>query len=351
MTETFVDVTGSLMPDESVNLSAEVPGTLARVLVDFGQAVKKGQVVAELDTRELRMAVERSRALLRQAYARIGLTPEQDASAATDPPAVRQARAQYEDARSKFDSAARLMKSGDIAQERYTELEKTAQSRKAALDAAQDDLRMQLASIDQLKFDVSLAQKRLGDASIRAPFDGEVAEKLISAGQFVKENTAVVRVVKTWPLRLRAEIPEAMVSEARVGTAVTFTTDAVAGQEYRAIIRELNPSLDPRSRSRTAEARIERADSRLRAGMFVQVRVAGKKVESIVVPKRAVYSVAGLTKVYAVRGGRVVEIKVVPGQALGEWVVVSSSQLKVGDVVATNQTAQLVNGAKVTVKG
>jgi len=67
--EKTISVTGSLHPDETVNLSAEVAGTLARVYADFGQNVRRGQLVAELDRRELALQAERARAALQQALA------------------------------------------------------------------------------------------------------------------------------------------------------------------------------------------------------------------------------------------------------------------------------------------
>jgi len=75
--ERSLSVTGTLAPDESVNLSFEVAGPLARVLVDFGQMAHKGQVLAELDQREWLLQVERSRSAVAQALARVGLQPGQ----------------------------------------------------------------------------------------------------------------------------------------------------------------------------------------------------------------------------------------------------------------------------------
>src|SRR5262245_52757209 len=75
--ERNISVTGSLLPDESVNLSFEIPGTLATVFTDFGRMVRKGDVLAELDQREITLQLERSRAALAQALARVGLSPDQ----------------------------------------------------------------------------------------------------------------------------------------------------------------------------------------------------------------------------------------------------------------------------------
>ncbi|MEX2260718.1 MAG: efflux RND transporter periplasmic adaptor subunit [Bryobacteraceae bacterium] len=349
--ERSVALTGSLLPDETVDLAAEVPGTLSSINVDFGQNVRKGDVVAQLDQREFSWQVERSRAALSQALARIGLNPGQEEINPDSTPAIRQAVAQYEDARSKFDTAKRLVASGDIARERYVELEKAHLAREAAVQAARDDLRTQLAGIQALRAEVKLAMKRLQDTAIRAPFDGAISARLASPGQFLKENTPVATLVKSSPLRLRAEIPESAVAGVRIGTPLTFTTDAAPNAVFRAVVRELNPSLDARSRSLTAEARLLQSDARLKPGMFVQAKVVTSQNASIVVvPSGAVYAVAGLTKVFVIENGKAAERHVPPGQPIGGWVEVPEKSVRPGQQVALSNLALLTEGRTVQVR-
>ena len=125
-----------------------------------------------------------------------------------------------------------LVKTGDISQERFTEIEKVYQSRQAALDAARDEARTLMANVQALKAEVKLAQKRLNDATVRAPFDGAVQEKLVSAGEYLKENTPILTLVKTNPVRLRVDLPESAAGTVHVGTNLTFTTDAAPGDTF-----------------------------------------------------------------------------------------------------------------------
>jgi len=347
--ERTISVTGSLLADETVNCSSEVPGRITAVSVDFGSQVHKGQVVAELDKQEYQIALDRARASLAQALARVGLNPDQENVAPESTPAMQQAKAQLEDARFKYDSAARLVKSGDIAAERFNEIEKAYAARKAAYEATRYDLRTQLATIQALRAEVRLAAKRLSDTTIRAPFDGAVSARQVSPGQYLKENTPIVTVIKTWPLRLRAEIPEAAASTTHVGTALTFTTDSAPGAQFHAMIRELNPSLDPRARSLTAEARLVERDPLLRPGGFVQIRLVTQRDATVTtVPRQALYLVAGLAKVFVVRNGKVVEVHVPPGLETNGWVEVPAG-IQPGDPIVINKLDLLVNGAAVQV--
>ena len=344
-----ISVTGSLSPDETVTINSEVVGKVTAIRFDFGQAVRKGDVLAEIDKQEYQIQLERSKGALAQALARLGLSPGQENVPPTSTAGMRQAEAQLEDAKFKYESAAKLVKTGDISQERFTELEKAYRARQAGYESSRDELRTQWASMESLRADVKLAEKRLNDATMRAPFDGIVSQKHVSAGQYLKDNMAIVTLVKTNPMRLRVEVPETASGAVRVGTRLTFTTDAIPGREFQAVVRELNPSLDAKSRSLAAEARITASDPRLRPGMFAQVNLLlAREVEVVMVPKQAIYTIAGLTKLFVIREGKALERRVMPGAEQGGWVEVPADAVKAGDRVAISNLGALVNGTSVT---
>lgn len=347
-----VSVTGSLVPDESVTVSSEVAGRVVSMNADFGQVVKRGEVVAQLDRREFEIQLDRSKAALAQALARLGLSPGQENQPPTSTPGVRQAEAQMEDARFKYQNAAKLVKTGDISQERYTELEKAFRSRQAAVEAARDELRTLWSNMEGLRAEVRLAEKRLNDTTLTAPFDGAVTQKHVSPGQYVDRNVPVFTIVKTNPLRLRLEVPESDSALVRPGTAISFQTDAVPGERFQAIVRELNPSLDTRSRQLLVEARLTQSDPRLRPGLFVQVDLMLERdVPVVVVPKDAIYTVAGLTKLFVIRDGKAAELRVPPGRVLGDFIEVPQDQVKAGDRVAVEKLGVLYDGSPVSGKG
>ncbi|MBA3974123.1 MAG: hypothetical protein C0504_07905 [Candidatus Solibacter sp.] len=347
--ERSIMVTGSLQPDETVTVTSEVSGRIRTINYDFGQPVRRGMVVAELDTTELKLQLERVRATLAQALARVGLpadAPEDTSPEST--PSMRQAKAQFDDARSRFERAEKLNKSGDIAQERFVEAEKALAARQAAYDMMRDDKLTQLAAIKGLRADLRLAEKRVRDATVVAPFDGQVSAKHVSPGQYIKENVPIVTLVKTSPLRLRVEVPESAVGLVRVGTELVFTTEAVAATEFRARVTELNPALDARSRTLSAEARLLAADSRLKPGAFVQVRlVTSASYPVIAIPKAAVYTVAGLNKFFTIEGGKAVEHKIPEILGRNGFVEIPDGLIPAGAQVAVSNVALLTQGVPV----
>ena len=347
--ERSISATGSLLPDDTVTLSSEVQGRVAKIYYDFGQSVKKGAVLLELDPTEYDLQIERAKGALNQSLARLGLpayngkmTPPEST------PGLRQVLAQVEDARFKYESASKLVKSGDVSQERFTELEKAYRARQAGVELARDEIRVSWMGVTALEADLKIVQKRRGDTILRAPFDGEIGEKIAAVGQFVKDNTPLLRLVKTNPVRLRAEIPEVAAGVVRIGTQIAFTTDAVPGTTFTAVVRQLNPSLDARSRTLSAEARLVQADARLRPGMFVQVRLVTQAAARMVaVPRQSIYSVAGLTKLFVIQNGVAKLVTFTPGAEIDGWVEVPNDVVQKGDQVAMTQLGMLTNGTKV----
>jgi RND family efflux transporter MFP subunit len=350
--ERMISVTGSLLPDETVTVNSEVVGRVLTIKADFGQAVRKGDILAEIDKQEYQIQLDRSKAALAQALARLGLSPGQEKTPPTSTPAIRQVQARLEDVKFKFESAAKLVKTGDISQDRYNEIEKAYRAQQAALESVNDELRTQWASMESIRADVAMMQKKLGDTTLRAPCDGVVSQKHISPGQYVKDNAPIVTLVKTYPLRLRVDVPESASGQVKTGTTLVFTTEGLPGETFQAVVRESNPSLDARSRSLQVEARLTKGDARLRPGMFAQVRLVVEKSSAmLLVPKAAVYSIAGLSKVFAVRDNKAVEFRVVPGEERDGMIELPAGTVKDGEIVATSNQAALITGTPVRVVG
>lgn len=342
-----IDVTGTLEADETVSLSFEIPGRVSVFRVDFGQLVKKGDVIAELDRRELEWQLERAKANVGQLSARLGMKSPDEAYPSSSAN-MRQAQANYEDAKSKYESAAKLVLSGDISKERAVELQRTLQARQALIDATSDEMNGLVAQLRAQKADLEIATKRLSDTVIRAPFDGGISAKLISPGQYIKDNTPVATLVKTSPLRLRVEVPESYSSLIKSGSVVSFTTDAAPGKEFQAVIQHLNPSFDAKNRTLLAESKIPASDSRLRPGTFVQVKLITRRADAVVmVPKNAIYSVAGLSKVYVIRNGKAVEVRIAPGAEVDGWAEAPAGAIQPGEAIAVSNLLNLINGAPV----
>ncbi len=346
-----IEIVGTLLPDDEVVVGAEVEGTVARVNVDLGSFVRRGQILAEIDRREFQLRLEQARAALAEARARLGLRPGQGDE--IDPertPLVEQARAAYEDARSKYESARRLYATGDIPEQRYIEAEKTFQARRAAYRAAIDSVRNQLAGLRRLRAQVALAEKELSDTIIRAPITGSVTVKHISAGEYLKRGAPVVTLVKLTPLRLRASVPEPYAAAVTVGRELRFTVDAVKGETFRGRVTRISPSVNPETRSLVIEAEIDNRDFKLRPGYFARAElVVEPNARVVLIPSRAVVRYVGLTRVYVIEDGRAVERSVKLGTEVDGWIEVVEG-VRAGEQVITSNLSRVKNGQPVEVE-
>jgi membrane fusion protein, multidrug efflux system len=347
--ERFVEVVGSLKADQEVVVSSEAKGVVEELPVDLGSVVRRGQLLARLAQRESKLRVDQAQAALEQARARVGLRAGTSRLEADQNSEVRQAKASLDEARLRYERAKTLIKNGDISRERFDEAEIQYRSAEARYQASQDSFHNQTALVEQRAAELQLARKQLQDTVIVAPIDGTVSARHVTRGEYIKAETRIVTLVKSNPLRLQAVVPEVAVASVRVKLPVTLIVDAYPGRTFKGEISRVSPSLDEKARTLTVEATIENSAGTLKPGLFatVQLRIA-KQSPAVMVPSRALLAFAGLTKLFVIQDGKVVERVVKTGLKDGDFVEILEGA-KVGERVAVESLGRLSNG--VPVKG
>jgi RND family efflux transporter MFP subunit len=348
--ERYVQVVGTLKADQEVVVSSEVRGTIDELPVDLGTKVKRGQLLARISPREYKLRVDQAQAALDQARARIGMRSGDGQLDAEQNSEVRQAKAVLDEARLRFERAKTLIKNGDIPQERYDEAEIGYRSAEARYQAAQDNYHNQTALIEQRVAELQLARKQLNDTSIQAPLDGTVSARHVTRGQYIKAETPIVTIVKSNPLRLQAVVPEVTVASVRVKLPVTLTVDAYPDRTFQGEISRVSPSLDEKTRALTVEATVQNSDGTLKPGLFATVQLlVTKQSPAVMAPSRSLLAFAGLTKLFVIQDGKVVERIVKTGLKEGDFVEILQGA-KVGEQVAVESLGKLSNGVAVKAK-
>ncbi len=328
-----VTVTGTLAAFDQATLSAKVPGRVRSITVEAGSRVRRGQVVAQLESQDYQQRVEQAEAALAEARARLGLTPEgtDDRVDAELIGTVRQARAALYEAQARRDRAAGLLAEGKIAQAEY---ESAAAALKSALDRfheAVEEVRTHQALLAQRRSELALARQQLEATDLRAPFDGTVHEKRASVGDDLAAGAAVVTVVKMNPLRLRAEVPEGEAQSVRPGDRVTARVEGGA-HDYEGRVRRLSPTTSGQNRVLVVEAEITN-DGTLRLGTPASAEIeAGEGAAALAIPVGAVVSSDGVEKVIVIENGTAAERPVTTGRRDDEWVEILTG-LNLGDAV------------------
>lgn len=331
-----VEAVGSLFAYDEVVVSSEVDGRAEQVLVDVGDYVTKGQPLVEVLPIEFRLAAQQQEAVVEQARAKLGLIGEDaEIKDPTQTAAVRKAAADMANAEQKFKRSELLARQGIVPRQTFEEDELAYKAAQAAYDLTLQDVRNLQASLQQERATRDLANKKLKDTKIVAPFSGYVKERDVTVGQYLKVQTPVMSIVNADPVRVRLKVPEKMAAWVAVGQSATVDVEAYPQRAFTGKIWRINPSVDPQTRTFDAEALIENHEGLLKPGFFVKASIPSKKVDSVLlIPQKALNYAYGIYKVYALtENNKLKEREVRVGDRVGENVEVISG-VEQGDRVA-----------------
>ncbi len=297
--ERTVSVVGTLAASAQAELASEVEGQVVAIEADLGDRVARDQVLA-------RVRQDVTEAKLREAEATLE-------KSAADEARARPLRAQ-----------------GVISTQEYDQVHWSLETARAR----RDQLRIEL---DRL--------------AIRSPFDGSVAARLIDAGSYVRAGTVVFRVMQDDPIKFRGEIPEREVPSLQAGQAVRVSVDAFPGETFTGEVSRVGSASDPTARSLTFEALLPNPDHRIRPGFFGHGEVVVSRDErALAVPRSALSTFAGVTKLFVIEEGVAREREVTLGVDLGDGWVEIAQGVAHGKQVATSGLSKLADGTPVVVR-
>lgn len=278
-----VRVTGRIEAVSAVDLRPDEQGRVVGLLFEEGQAVDSGTPLIRIDASLLRAQAER-------------------------------AAADRDLARQQLERVRRLRADNAASPADLEQAEATARSAEAAL---------------------AVLQLQVERSTVRAPFSGVIGQRFVSAGDYVTTNSRLLTIQTTDPQRAVIEVPERYASRLRRGQGVEFTVASQPGRTFRAVVDFIDPVVQPTSRTIVVKARAPNPGQQLRAGMFIEARLAtATRAGAIVVPEDAVQPLRTANIVWAVVDGkasrRVVElgarsqgvVEVLTGVRAGEQIVV-----------------------------
>jgi RND family efflux transporter MFP subunit len=348
-----VDLSGTLLSPDQAKVSSEVGGIVIEVRIQLGTEVKAGDVLVRLAPRELQLALDRSESALRQVEAQLGITRSQNREPPPDEQiaSVRQAIANRDDARAAFARAQQLNSRGLLSQVDRDTADTRLKVTEANYQAAIDTARSLKASLQDRRAAFELAQKKLSDAVVRAPVAGSVAERLVQTGEYIRENTAVATIVQMQPLKLKTAIQEKNASLIKVGQSVEFTVEAFPGRAFVGRIAYVSPSVDQATRTFAVEALVDNGDRQLKPGFFAKGVVMTRVDDEVMaVSEDTISTLAGVSTVYVIDGGKARQQQVVVGARQNKLVEITSG-LTGNETLATTNLSQLATGVSVQTGG
>jgi membrane fusion protein (multidrug efflux system) len=296
---------GTLAPVQGVTVSADLPGIVERVQFESGQAVRAGQVLAVLDTRQ-----------------------EQAQLAAIE--------AQRELARLTFDRVQGLLNEKVIS--------------RAEFDRATADYRQNDAKVGEVQ---AVVQRK----TIRAPFSGILGIRQVNVGQYLTGGAALVTLQSLNPIYVNFGVPQQSVGQIPVGRVVHVRANDGA-TAWTGRVSAIDSLVDETTRNITVQATLANPDGKLRPGMFVQTEVTlGPSQKVLALPASAISYAPFGDSVFVVaemkddagrtyRGVRQQFVKLGPSR--GDQIAVLSG-IKPGDEVVTSGVFKLRNGAAIQI--
>ena len=345
--ERTVRATGTLTADEQADVAAEVGGRIAAAPVERGSIVAAGAPLLQIVPDEARAQAAEADANARQLEARLGIAR----GGSFDPdqvPEVRAAKATADLTQSELARFRGLLDQRVISPSEFEQRRTQADAARQQYEAARNGATQQFHALDAARARASLSAKLLADTTVRAPFAGVVAERLVSVGDYVQKGTRVAVVVRTQPLRLQLTVPEQLARAVQPGAAVTFDVDTTPGRAFTGTVRFVSPTISASQRALTVEAIVPNADHALAAGAFVSARIGqGTTSSGLFVPTAAIIGTGTATRVFVVTGDHVETRLVTTGVTQGTTTEITSG-LAAGDRVATTHLDQLADGVKVS---
>ncbi len=375
-----VQATGSFVAHDTSDVAPNEAGIIVATLVDVGDFVQQGQVIAKLDDRDAKLRLDQAKAAqqqaeasVRQAQSKIGLAQNQQFDPGTVPE-VLSAKAAYESAVAQQKLAQadakryeNLVNSGDVSRSAFdkahtqvetadAQVNASRQQYEAALNAARQNYQgvaTQEAGQLGTRAQLALAEKVLADTQVRAPFAGYVSARAVTPGEYVSTSSKIATILRVTPIKLELQVPELYAQQMKKGLSVGANVTGYAGKVFDGKVTAINPAVDPNSRTFVVEATFANSDVTLRPGMFATARIVlPGSTQGIFVPASALITDAttNSSQVFMIRDGKARLAVVQVGEREGDQVRILTG-IPSDAVVATDHLQDLYDGQTVRMAG
>ena len=338
--ETY-EAVGTVRPQNSATVSSRTTGVIQQVHVRAGDTVRQGQLLVELDARDLASN-------LRQAEA---ARTEVESAIVEASHAITSAEAQRQLADVTYQRYAGLLEKKSVSRQEYDEAQARLNSAKAAAEVAAARKSQAEARREQVDSQIAAARIGLGYAKIAAPFAGIVTERLLDPGSLATPGVPILSLDQGGAYLMEAAVSESRLRSVHTGEKVTVRVDAL-GESFSGQVNEIVPVLDAASRTFTAKISLPR-DPKLRSGLFGRAIFAAGSRQALTVAASAVMVRGQIQSVFVAEDGtarrRLVSLgslndgryEVLSGLQAGEQVITDPSGVQDGQPVDVRETASV----------
>lgn len=358
----LLDTTGEVIAVNTVTLQATVEGPIAFCPWREGDRVEEaGERLIEISRplyHQEALAIKAAQALARAKLTdlKAGARPEEIAQAEE---LIRHLEDSTSFAKADLNRVESLVKSGSLSGETAEKARVDHIKSQTQLGSAKEQLAMleagptkteiavAQATVDEATAKIGLAQAKLDECILKAPFAGVVTNVLVRPGDLVTPRTALLEMMDPSSLVIRFAIPESRIADLRKGVEAIVRLDAYPGQTFKATINRIYPELQKNTRTRLAEAKVL-DPIELLPGQFARISVAVRTInDAIVVPDKAVVATSrGQMIVYVVNNDKVSVRKVKIGLEQDRRIQITDG-VQPGEIVVIQGNAKIKDGMQV----
>lgn len=239
---------GNVSALQEVKVYSTIPTRIVDMRVDIGQKVKKGQVLALVDDEKIKQAVAQAEA------------------------ALEAARAQYRNVEVEYNRIQRLFKENAVSQ--------------AQFDGVKTQYEASASTVKQLEAALNNARAQLKDCTISAPIDGVIASRLLNEGDQAAPQIPIFTIVQSDQVKIDIEVVEAQIELVKPGQKAYIEVNAYPERRFVGRINKIYPTVNPVSRTVTAEVLVDNPEGLLKPGMYAKVVVVVASHKGVLVIPR-----------------------------------------------------------------
>jgi len=377
--ESVLTASGYVVAHHKIAVGAKVMGRVAWIGVEKGDRVQAGQVLVRLEDNEFTAQVNQAKANLAAAQARLdqlqsGSRPQEKLK---DKAAVIQAEANLKTAEADYQRASTLYRSGVASKAELDHATAQRDTAAALLESARqssamtdigprhEEIRAAAAQVQQMKAALDYAQTQLAATEIKAPVAGTVLQRIVERGEMVSPSafgdagarTSVVDLADLTDLQIELDISQTDFARLKMSQRAEVIPEAFPNLRYTGFIAEIAPEANRAKSTVQIKVKVENPDEQLRPEMNARVNFLAEKpsgneskpVARVLVPKPAVLKKDGGSFVFVVKGNRVEQRTIRPGDERGDAYVVLDG-LSGTETVAITGVDKLRDGDRVKVQ-
>jgi len=307
----YLETTGTLNADEEVTVSSEVDGIIRQIKVEEGSLVNKGSLLIEINEIDYMLDSKRSEAALKQAEANL------------------------DNAQAEYKRQEALYKEELVTKQQFDDITTKVALAKAALDGA--------------KATLAISREKLTRTKIYSPLNGAVKEKKVSVGDYVRNGTPLLQLIRVNPLKLNFTVSEKDAASIKIGQEVAFSVDSYPAKQFKGKVSLFYPNVEEKTRTLQAEALVNNSDRLLKPGFFARTLIyTSAPREVVLAPITALLYDNSIIRIFVVEGNKARERVIKIGGKYGEFVEVLEGLKELEQIVVVGQN-NLSEGVKVNV--